>query len=160
MHAEREAGDDREHERLRDGQQGGEHVAAHVLGAERPPRALHHLARRDHRVPADEAEPAGHLEQRDGADDDGEADPAGTGHRAASRARIDWSRSAAQIRPVIAPKAGVRDDAAVALAPPAGLDEVDEHARACRHHADAVGQQGRLVEGVGDQQDGGAGLAP
>ena len=54
----------------------------------------------------------------------------------------------------------VRDDAAVALARPAGLDEVDEHARACRHHADAVGQHCRLVEGVRDEQDGGAGFAP
>ena len=58
------------------------------------------------------------------------------------------------------PKAASRDDAAVALARPAGLDEIDEHARARRHHADAVRQQRGLVERVGDQQDGGAGLAP
>src|SRR3954470_592521 len=104
--AESEAGDDREHERLRDRQKGGEHVAAHVLGAERPKRPPRHFARRDRRVPADEAEPAGRLEERDGAADDGEADPSRAGHRAESRARMDWSRSAAQIRPVMRPKAG------------------------------------------------------
>lgn len=43
---------------------------------------------------------------------------------------------------------------------PAGLDQVDEAAGTGGHDADPVGQHGRLVERMGDQQHGGAGLAP
>src|SRR5260221_10701648 len=49
---------------------------------------------------------------------------------------------------------------AVALARPAGLDHVEETARTCRHRADAVGQHGRLVERVGDQQHRRVGAPP
>src|SRR5512134_1326556 len=52
------------------------------------------------------------------------------------------------------------DDGRVALAWPAGGDDVEEAPGARRHHADAVGEHGGLVQRVGDEQDGGAGLAP
>ena len=54
----------------------------------------------------------------------------------------------------------VRDDAAVARARPAGRDDVDEAAGPRRHDADPVGQHRRLVERMGDEHDGRAGLAP
>ena len=79
---------------------------------------------------------------------------------APASALIDWSRSTAQRRPVTPPKAGSRHDAAVAFARPAGLDEVDEDARARRHHADPVRQQRGLVERVGYEKHRGAGHAP
>ena len=47
----------------------------------------------------------------------------------------------------------------VALAGPAGFDDFDEPAGARGHHADAVGQQVRLVQRMRDQQHGGGGLA-
>ena len=73
---------------------------------------------------------------------------------------IDSSRSVFHSRAVTAPNDGVLDDAAVALARPAGLDDVDEAAGPRRHHADAVGEHRGLVERMGDQEHGRAGRAP
>ncbi len=75
----------------------------------------------------------------------------------------DFERFAAQIFPEPAgdlAESRVADDRAVALARPTGLDDLDETAGPRRHDADAVRQHGRLVERMGDQQHGGAGLAP
>src|SRR5580700_8475134 len=52
------------------------------------------------------------------------------------------------------------DDLAVALARPAGVDDLDEAAGPRRHGADPVGQHRRLVERVSDEEHGGAGGAP
>src|SRR5438105_4709533 len=57
-------------------------------------------------------------------------------------------------------KSRVADDLAVALARPAGDDDVEETPRTCRHRADAVGEHSGLVEGMGDQETRRAGPAP
>ena len=75
----------------------------------------------------------------------------------------DFSNSPRRLshsRPVISPKAASLTMVRVALARPAGLDDLHEAAGTRRHGADAVGQHGRLVERVGDQQHGGAGAPP
>src|SRR5207237_1666042 len=54
----------------------------------------------------------------------------------------------------------LRGEAAVAIARPSGLDQIDEYARTRRHHANAIGQERRLVERMGDQQHRRASLAP
>src|SRR5215813_13614610 len=54
----------------------------------------------------------------------------------------------------------IRHDAAVARAWPAGGHDIDEAAGPRRHDGDPVGQHGGLVERMGDQHHGRAGLAP
>src|SRR5256885_13050294 len=46
------------------------------------------------------------------------------------------------------------DDAAVAVAWPAGFNHIDDAPGSRRHDADAVGQHRRLVERVGDEEHG------
>ena len=73
---------------------------------------------------------------------------------------IDSPRSVCHSRAVIDAELGPLDDAAVALARPVRLHHVDDAARPRRHDADAVGEHGRLVERVRDEEHGRRRLAP
>ncbi len=75
-------------------------------------------------------------------------------------ARSDSARSEDHRRAVTTPNAGSATMRLSRSRGQAGGHDVDEAAGARRHHADAVGQHRRLVEGVGDEQHGGPGLAP
>ena len=52
------------------------------------------------------------------------------------------------------------DDPAVALAWPAGLNDVDELTGTGRHDGNAIGKHRRFVQRVGDEEHGRAGLPP
>ena len=81
----------------------------------------------------------------------------GAGHRPSPGLPMAFMRLLAQRAPQPRrdrAELGRSHDAAVALARPVGLDDVDHAAGPRRHHADAVGQHRRLVERVRDQEDG------
>ena len=75
-------------------------------------------------------------------------------------ARSDSPRSSFQIRLVILPNDSLATMVRVALARPAGGDDVEKAPGTRGHHADPVGEHRRFVQRVGDQQHRGAGLAP
>ena len=112
----------------------------------------------------DQTESARRFQRSNRRDDDDEPDPTDARHSAAISDRPSAfnnsprrfshkpSRDFAELR--------LTHDGAVALARPTGFDDFHEAAGPRRHGADTVGQHGRLVERVGNQQHGRAGAPP
>ena len=143
-------------------------MAAFILPeSEQPVQVARDQVRRLHRDLVDDAGQAQDFEQRDGADDDRDPVEDEARHASSSGARplrpmvlIDSSRSVFHRRAVMAPNS-LRSTMRLSRSRgQRGLDNVDQAPRPRRHHADAVGQHRRLVEGMRDEEDRRAGLAP